>query len=144
MARDRFIDPAGIRATYNWTVNHDAEDSQGKTRNISRTAPTGSVGLVKQQGDDGPLILKFSGRILDREQYQQFWAWYELSRTRTIYFYDYDDQGYEVQITSFQPKRVRKAMSPGRDASMAFHTYDYTLELEVYRVIQGDLLGVSP
>lgn len=144
MARDRFVNPANGGA-YDWLVNHSDEGETGKTRNITRTANTGVVGLVKQQGDDGPYILKLSGTILHRSQLQQMWAWYALCRTQTIYFYDFDGQGFEVQITSFMPTRHRTLRNP-RDPSAPLHYWTYNIEMEVYRFLNGDLVaaGVTP
>lgn len=144
MARNRFVNPAN-GAVYNWQINHTEEDQQGKTRNITRTATTAGIGVIRQQGDDGQLILKLSGTILHRAQYQAFWQWYQLCNTQTIYFYDFDDQGYEVQITSFQYARKRTLRNP-RDPSAAHHYWTYTMELEVYKVLGGDLAlaGVTP
>lgn len=138
MARNKFTNPAS-GTVYTWDQNHQEEQETGKARNITRTANTGNVGAVKQQGDDGGVTLKLAGKILKRSQLQQFWAWYELCRTQTIYFEDYDGQKYEVQITSFQPKRVAKLSFTGRDPSMPHHYYEYTMEMEVYRFIAGDM-----
>jgi hypothetical protein len=144
--RNRFIDPAGVKDDYDWLVNHTEEEDAGKTRTITRTAPTSNVGLVKQQGEEGPSILRFSGTILDRSQFRAFWEWYMLCNTQTIHFRDFDEQVYEVQITSFVPKRVRKLLSPQRDASLPNHYWTYTMEMEVYSYVDGDLkdLGVAP
>lgn len=145
MARrsNRFTNPAN-GAYYDWHVNHDEEDELAKTRSITRAGLTSNVGMVRQQGEDGPLVLRFHGRILDRVQYQQMWGWYALSRTQTIYFTDFDGQAFEVQITSFTPKRVRKDFSPQRDQSVPLHFWQYSLEMEVYRVLAGDLVAVTP
>jgi hypothetical protein len=142
--RNRFTNPSN-GAFYDWQRNHDprGEDELGKTRNIEHTAPTGNVGLVKQQGDDGPLVLRLSGTIVHRNQYQQFWQWYNLCRTQTIYFKDFDGQEYEVLITAFRPKRQGKLTSISPDPGMTQHRYTYTLEMEIVRVIAGDLAGLQ-
>lgn len=143
MARNRFVNPAN-GAQYLWTVNHSEEEESGKARNITHTAPTGLTGLVRQQGDDGPMVLRLQGTILDRAQYREMWKWYALCREQTINFYDFDGQGYEVQITSFMPRRVRNLTRPGRDPQQ--HRWVYRLEMEVYRFLAGDLatVGVTP
>lgn len=145
MPRNTFTNPAN-GDTYEWPVNHSDEDATGKTRQITRSANTGSVGAVRQQGDDGATVLTFNGVINTRAQLQQFWAWYALSRTQTIYLTDYDGQEYEVQITAFQPKRVRKLTSIARDPGMPHHYYTYTITMEVLRFIAGDMAsaGVTP
>lgn len=141
--RNRFIDPE-TAAIYDWPLNHDTEDVGGKTRNISRTANTGSVGLVKQESDDGPYTLKLSGKIIRRDQFIAMWQWYQRTRSQTIHFRDFDNQTYEVQITSFTPKRVRNQTRPGRDPLQ--HHWEYQMEMEVYSFVSGDLaaVGVTP
>jgi hypothetical protein len=143
MARNTFTNPA-TGTSYEWPINHESEDAMGKVRNITRTSPTGNVGLVKQQGDDGPLLIKLHGTILSRAHYAAFWNWYALSRAQTIHFTDFDGQSYEVQITSFQPVRVRNLYRAGKDPHMHHWTYD--MEMEVYTLLAGDLAtqGVTP
>lgn len=145
MPRNRFTNPAD-GSHYDWPVNHSEEEPTGKTRSITRAANTGNVGAVRQQGDDGATVLSYTGTINTRAQLQQFWAWYVLSRTQTIYFTDYDGQEYEVQITGFQPKRVRKLTSVSRDAGMPHHYYTYTITMEVLGFLAGDMdaAGVTP
>jgi len=145
LGRNRFTNPA-TGAVYDWHVNHDEEDELGKTRSISRAGLTSNVGMVRQQAEDGPLVLRYRGKILDRAQFQQMWAWFQLSRTQTILFTDFDGQQFEVQITSFTPKRVRKLTSPQRDPSTPLHYWEYGIEMEVYRLVAGDLqaVGVTP
>lgn len=145
MARNRFTNPAN-GAFYDWPRNHSEEEEAGKTRNITRGPNTGNIGLIKTQGDDGPMLLRYRGFIVHRAQYIAMWSWYKLCRTQTIYFTDFDGQVYEVQITSFTPKRVRKHQAVSPDATMKGHYYEYGIEMEVYRFVTGDLatLGVTP
>jgi hypothetical protein len=140
--RNRFTNPAN-GATYDWLKNHSEEDGAGKTRNIERTANTGSVGAVKQQGDDGPLLLRWKGTILQRSQLQAMWTWWNLCRTQTIYLRDFDGEEYEGQITSFVPQRHSTLRNP-RDPSAPLHYWTYDFEFEIYRVISGDLVGLAP
>lgn len=143
--RNTFTNPADD-STYEWPVNHESEEATGKARNITRAANTGHTGAVKQQGDDGPATITLAGKIDLRSQLQAFWMWYELCNSQTIYFTDYDGQKYEVQITAFQPKRVRKLSFTGRDPGMPHHYYEYTMVMEIYRFIEGDMAdtGVTP
>lgn len=131
-----FTDPL-TGATYQWHNNHETEDPSGKTRQISGSANTGLTGRVRQQGDDGPMVLTLHGRIRTRDQSRQFWHWYNLCRTQTIYFTDFDGQEYEVQITSYLPERVRQASNVA-DPSMTHHNIQYTLTMEVYAFLAGD------
>jgi hypothetical protein len=143
MARNTFTDPA-TGDHYDWQVNHDTEEAVSKARAITRTATTNNVGSVRQQGADGPLVLKFSGTILHRSQLREMWRWYELCRMQTIYFTDFDGQSYEVQISEFSPLRKRTLRNP-RDPSLN-HYWTYTITMDVFRPIDGDLadMGVTP
>lgn len=140
---NRFTNPAN-NAIYDWPLNHSSEETSGKARNITTTAPTGGVGLVRQQGDDGPYQLKWVGRILRRSQLAAMWEWYQLCRTQTIHLTDFDGQKYEGQITDFQPRRIR-AERPG-SADPQTHVWEYTFTFDVYRFIDGDMFdeGVTP
>lgn len=141
--RNRFENPAD-GSSYEWRVNHSEEGEQGKARQVTRTPSTGLTAVVTQQGDDGPMTLSLTGTILDRSQFRELWKWYALCASQTIYFWDFDGQGYEVQITSFQPRRVRNLTRPGRDPQQ--HRWTYTLDMFVHRFIDGDLadVGVKP
>lgn len=141
----RFTNPA-TGTFYDFQVNPDQEDPMGKTRKVSRTAPTGNVGLVRQQGDESPMVIGIHGKILHRLQWQAFWATYRLCQTQTVNYRDWDGNVYEVQITAFNPVRVRKLSFSGRDPSLPHHYYTYDMTLEVYRFISGDLAdaGVTP
>lgn len=141
MARNRFTNPAN-GAFYDWSINHESEEEFGKERSIEERSNTGNVGLTRTQGADGTLVLRYEGTILTRAQYVAMWQWYALCRTQTIYFTDCDGQEYEVQITSFKPKRVRVAHNP-RDAGMRLHKYEYTIEMHVYALRAGDLVGTG-
>lgn len=143
MPRDRFQNPVNGQV-WDWPTGHNEEEPTTKSRNITRTANTGNIGAVRQQGDDGALLLKFHGTALHRVQVQGFWAWYAMCRTQTIYFWDYDDQGYEVQITELSVRRKRKLSYTGPDPSIPFHFYEYDITMEVYAVLAGDMLGVAP
>lgn len=144
--QNRFENPANGEI-YQWPVNHDEEEEMGRARTISRSATTGNVGMVRQQGEDGPLILKWRGKILHRSQFQAMWRWFEISRTQTIWVADFDGNRYEVQITAFTPKRVRKLSNHGRDkVNTPWHYWEYGIEMEVIKVLWGDLVvaGVIP
>lgn len=144
--QNRFENPANGQV-YDWQVNHSEEEEFGRSRAITRAATTSGVGMVRQQGEDGPLVLKLRGKILHRAQYQEMWRWFQLSRTQTIWFLDFDANRYEVQITAFTPKRVRKLANHGRDAANTpWHYWEYGMEMEVINVLWGDLVvaGVTP
>lgn len=147
MARNRFQNPADGESYY-WHQNHDpeGEEETGKTRAVERVPNTSGTGVVLTQGDDGSYTLKFRGKILKRAQLQAFWHWYKLSGTQSIYFTDFDAQQYEVQITSFTPKRRGKLSSTRQDATTPNHYWEYSIEMTVLRFIAGDMAdaGVTP
>jgi hypothetical protein len=144
MARNRFTNPAD-GSFYDWQINHADEDAVSKSRNITRSGTTDNVGVVRQQGDAGPLTLKYSGTILHRAQLVEFWRWFEISRDQTIYFTDFDGQEFEVQITEFSPQRHRTLRNP-RDPSAPLHYWTYSITLDVFAIRTGDMLdaGVTP
>jgi hypothetical protein len=135
--KNRFTNPA-TGAFYDWDINHDPEGEElaGKTRQITRTPNTSGGGVVLQQGEDGSYVIKLSA----------MWAWYRLCRTQTIYFRDFDGQDFEVVISSFQSKRKGKLGPSGRDPSVPYHFWEYTIEMTVVKFRSGDLatVGVLP
>lgn len=144
MARNQFIDPAGNRTTYNWPINHREESEFGKTRNVEHGGNTGDVGFVRQQSDDSPLILRFSGTILVKAQLTEMLAWFEMCKTQTIYFKDFAADEYEVIITKFMPKREYTVRNP-RDAANAPNWYwRYEIEMDVVTVRDGTWEDVTP
>lgn len=134
--RNVFRAPSGALAPYAWQVNHSDEEEVGRRRNIETTAPTSNVGLVMQQGSDGPMILRFTGTILHASQFAAMRAYFNLSRTETIIFTDFAGDSYEVVITAFNPTRKRTLRNP-RDVSIHLHYWTYTIELTVVRVLTG-------
>lgn len=145
MARtpEYFIDPTNGN-TYQWDINHNAEDSTGKKRTIGHSAPTGKIGLNRQQGDSSPLTLKWKGSILKQSQLTQFIAWWQLCEFHSIHVQDFEGNRYEVIITDFQPTRIRLALNRRDLVNMPFHKYEYTLEMEVLSIVSGVWAGVSP
>jgi hypothetical protein len=141
--KDAFIDPR-LAFTYEWHIGHETEASIGKKRNISHSANSQNTGLVRQQGDVSPLILKYEGKILHLKQYEEMWRFYELCETQTIYYRDYMGEEYEVLITEFSPQRTPTVKNPKDFANAPRHFWKYTIEMEVVRVISGALSGLSP
>jgi hypothetical protein len=136
-----FRDPR-TGTVYAWPVNHTTEEQFGKQRNVEHTAPTSGVGLVRQQGDDQPLILQLTGTILHRTQEAAFVEWFELSRLQSIYWTDWTGAEYEVIITGYQPRRERVLLNP-RDRGMDY-VVRWTMTLEVLAVRAGPWQGVTP
>lgn len=143
---NRFIDPAGNVATYDWPINHSQDGAFGKTRNISHGANTGGTGLIKQQSDDSPMVMELDGTILEQDQYQAFWEWFALCEDQTIYFRDFTGEKMEVQITDFQPTRQRAVKNSRGGTDNPTWYWHYTLKMEVYKFINGilDDAGVNP
>lgn len=139
--RDTFYDP-NTSDLYEWHVNHDVEEAFGKDRNVNHSGLTDGVGLVRQQAEDSPMVIAYTGTILHDEQYEEFWKWFVLSRTQGIRYFDFTGPHYEVVITSFQP--VRKRGHNRRTGTMYYWTY--SLKMEVLRFINGPLqeIGVTP
>lgn len=143
---NQFEDPAGNKATYDWPVNHSEEEEFGRDRNIETGAPTSGIGLVQQQGADSTLALRIAGTIFHKEQVEEMWEWFQLSRSQSIYFHDFAGDSYEVIITSFKPTRHRTLRNPRDFANAPYHFWRYTMEMRILRVIDGPLsdAGVTP
>lgn len=138
MPRDRFINPAN-GAAYDWQTNHSEEEESEKLRQIRATATTGGTTRVWTQGEESPYTIRWTGSILHRAQFVEMWRWFERSRTQTIFLRDFDGQEYECQITSFAPRRQRKLALTGRDASMPYHYWTYSITFQVYAFRAGDM-----
>jgi hypothetical protein len=123
-------------ATYEWEVNPTGDSEQALTKQIAieRTSNTGNVGAVKQQGDDGPLILDWLINVPSSGMQIELWQWFLLSKVQTIYVTDWEGEEYEGQIIMLT--RARKIAAPTV----------YQMQLEVYRCISGVLAsaGVTP
>lgn len=141
--RDMFIDPK-TGAEYVWLIGHETESPTGKKRNITRSGNSANTGLVRQQGDPTPLILKFEGKILHLSQYEEMWRFFQLCESQTIYFRDYIGEEYEVMITEFDPQRLATVKNPKDFANAPRHYWKYTIEMEVVKVRAGALVGLSP
>lgn len=142
--RNYFINPA-TEEMYRWHLNHkpDGDKGTGKKRTIELTSNTGSVGLVRQQSDAEPLVLKREGTLFNREQEVAMWKWYELCESQTIYYLEFNGDAYEVQIINFSVQR-KGTGGPTRGGERFYAEYE--LELEVYGVLTGVLAeaGVAP
>lgn len=140
--RNVLIDPA-TNTGYAWDINHEAELAFGKERKVERTARTGFVGLVRQQGDDGPLLMQLTGKIFKKDQYNSMWHFYKLCESQTVHFRDFNGQLYEVLFDHFTPIRVRVGKNHRDFANAPYWRWDYTLEFDVVTIISGDLLSAG-
>ena len=143
MARNRFTNPSN-GDYYDWQINHTEEEEVNKARSIEHGANSANTGLVKQQSDDQPLVLSYRGTILHKAQLEEFWGWFQLTKTQTIYFTDFAGDEYEVIITDFKPQRQRTIKNPRDFANAPLWYWTYAISMEVVRVIAGTMAGVSP
>lgn len=136
MARNEFENPKNA-TKYSWPVNHSEEEEVGKTRNVESGANTANTGLIPQQSDDQPLILRYTGTIFSKEQLEDMIGWFNLCASQTIYFHDFAGESYEVLITSFKPKRYRTIRNPRDFENAPLWYWKYVIEMRVIRVIDG-------
>lgn len=141
--RNRFTNPA-TSAFYDWQINHSTEEEFGKRRTIEHGAKTNGTGLVRQQSDDSPLILRLQGVIFHKAQFEEMLAWWKLTETQTIYFKDFMADEYEVIITEFLPIRERTIKNPRDFANAPYWFWRYDIAMEVIRIRDGTWEGVSP
>jgi len=136
-------------ATYSWAINHAEEEATGKDRTFEHTAPTAhgsdpGVGLIRQQGSEGPMVLKYSGTILSLAQHQEFVAWFNLCRTQSIWFRDFAGDEYEVIISSYAPKRERVMHNPRGGETARNFIIRYSISMEVLAIRSGMWAGTKP
>lgn len=143
---NQFQDPAGTLPTYSWEINHDAEDEGGKSRNITVTANTGRTGLVRQEGDETPLTLSYSGTFFSKNQLVRMLRYWEACSTRTIRFVDFLGDTYGVLITDFRPLRKRVVRNPRDQANAPGVIWTYKIVMQVIDIISGpyDDADVTP
>lgn len=141
--RCQLVDPApGGAGVYAWETNYDTEDSFGSRRNVQRTATTNGVNVVRQQGDDEPIVIKVQGVILRKNQHQRFIDMFVAGKSRTLHFIDFEGHEYEVLLLAYLPTRQRTSRNPA-DPTILLHYYKYTMEMEVTRVISGPWVALT-
>lgn len=141
--RNKFIDPAGNRATYEWAINHNEEADLGKTRSQEINPNTADTGFVVQQNDSSPLTLQLQGTILEKAQLDEMVEWYKLCDSQTIHFEDFAGERYEVLITSFKPTRTRTIRNPQDFANAPYWFWRYELEMVALSIISGVWEGAA-
>lgn len=140
--RDKFTNPKNSES-YEFDIGHSSEEPTSKTRQISNSANTANTGLIMQQGDVQPLLIKYAGTILKASQHKEMWRWYQLCQNQTIFFTDYAGNEYEVVITDFAPKREPTVKNPRDFTNAPLHFWKYTITMHVVRVIKGELEGLA-
>lgn len=141
--RVKLIDPAygvvGNLGTYEFDVNYDDEGEMGARRDIQAFANTSGDGYIIQQGQDSPMTISVTGKILKPSQHRKFIAFYKRSKIQSMVFEDFEGFQYEVLISAYVPKRLRASANPrGRVEGAGLHYYTYSLEMMVLNVISGD------
>lgn len=137
------IDNNNVLPDYEMSVNPSEEEEFGKRRNVEHGANTANTGFVRQQSDDGPLMLKHSGVILHSDQHATMIEWFALSKDQTIDVIDHVGDRYEVIWTSFLPKRKRTIRNPRDFANAPYHYWEYESEMEVITVKSGPWEGFA-
>lgn len=142
-----FTDPKTAE-TYMWPVNPNPDavtQPAQRQRNISRTSNTSNIGVVRQQGDDGPLIIHWEFNVYHRAHEEALWLWYERSRSQSIYLTDWDGDTYNGQIIALGRQQIGVLDGPF-DAHTRLFYAKYTFEFEVWTFVGGLLAeaGVTP
>jgi hypothetical protein len=136
---NKFIDPAGVHATYPWPVNHEKEEKGGKQRAVTSTAPTGIVGLVKEINSSGALTLTWKGKIFTKAQLTEIWKWWQLCESQTIFLEDFAGEKYEILIEEFDPVRIPVARNLHDPVNAPLWIWEYTFSFSVMAFIAGPL-----
>lgn len=126
-------------ASYVWEVNPTTEQPTIKARAIERTSNTANVRSVKQQGDDGPLILDWQVTVQTAAMETALWTWYVLCELQTIYLTDWDGEQCEGQIIY-----LSRARTPS--GGVRSELVVYQMQFEIYRLISGIMAtaGLDP
>jgi hypothetical protein len=147
MNRVTFTDPK-TGDTYVWPNNPNPDaitQAAQKQRSIDRTSSTGNVGLVKQQGDDGPYIIHWEPLIYRESHEEALWEWYAKCKLQTIHLTDFNAEVFEGQIITLGRQQIGAIGGPGDINTRMFYC-KYIFEFEVYSFVSGVLAtaGVSP
>lgn len=132
-----FIDPRGGRASFPWPVNHEKEEKGGKQRNITTSAPTSNIGLIREINASSPVTLTWKGKIFTRAHLQEMWAWWQLNESQTIYLQDFAGDTYEVIIEEFDPVRIAVARNLHDPTHAPTWMWEYTLQFTVLQLVSG-------
>ncbi len=124
--REQLRDGASILATYSFDINHNEEQENGQTRNVTHAAPTSGVGFVRQQGDKTPDTFRFAGTVMRQSQLDAMQDYYDACDNRTVFFTDVDGVEHEVLVTVFSFTRIRGENKRG---DLPFY-WKYRLEME--------------
>jgi hypothetical protein len=142
--RCAFIDPK-TATVYEFHINPEpeGEDTAQIERSIETTANTGNTGLVRQQSDNKPFKRKLKGTMLTVSQEREFWKWWQLCKTQTIYFVDAFAAASEIQITLLNMPHVGTGQKLGEGQK---YFVKWELELETYNFLAGPMAeaGVTP
>jgi hypothetical protein len=134
-----FIDPAGVQASYPWPVNHEKEEKGGKQRNVTNTAPTGNVGLVKEINSSGPVTMTWKGKIFTKAHMTAMWRWWQLCESQTIFLQDFAGDEYEILIEEFDPVRLGVSRNLHDQANAPTWIWEYTFSFSILQFIKGPL-----
>lgn len=140
---NKFIDPAGVMATFPWPVNHEKEEKGAKQRNITNTAPTGVVGLVKEINASSPYTVTWKGKIFTKAHLTEMWRWWQLCESHTIFIEDFAGEKYEILIEEFDPVRVAVARNLHDPANAPTWIWEYTFSFSVMNFIAGPLADAA-
>lgn len=132
---NQFIDPAGVKATYAWTINHSEEEAVTRSRQVGDGAPSSDIGLLPQQGVSYPLVFQWKGSLFTQADKDIMDSWYGLCEDQSIFLKDFDDNQYEVLITDWVPQRVPVAWN--HRGQIPWY-WTYTIIIRVLTVMSGD------
>lgn len=132
MARAALIDPAtGQRVPF--LFNPSAQDTGARVRKVNELVPAaagwGPCTRTLQQGERGPLTMRFTGLAPTAEQHAALIFFRRLSEQQTVHFEHPDGTAAEVLVTAYEPER--KAVVKGPRGGL--EVWNYSLELQVAR-----------
>lgn len=132
---NQFIDPAGVKPTYAWTINHSEEEEVQNSRQVAHGAPTSDIGLIPQQGVEYPLVFQWKGTLFTQADKDEMDSWYALCQNQSIYLTDFDGNQYEILISDWNVQRVGVAANKRGGVPWL---WKYTITIQVLTVLSGD------
>lgn len=147
---NKFIDPAGVMATWSWPINHHDETGSagrgggqgGVGRNYTVSAPTSLGIIIRQQAAPSPMSLSWKGTALTRAQHQTFLAWFAVCKHHSIIVEDFSGDQFEVLITAYIPSRKPVAQNRNDMSNASTWVYDYQIDMDVITAVRGDYVGL--
>lgn len=135
--RDIFYDDTNS-SSYEWTINHAAEDTTTLSRSSEHSAPNAALTVVRQQSASGPQLIRLHGTVLDPAQRTSLEDFFTRCEDRILRFHDAEGDEYEVTLTSLDIHAEKVGINP-RHPELS-HIWRVSLEMLILGVLDSQLV----